>query len=84
MSLFTLIVVVGVVSGTRRIRTLISLDGNLKFYASDSDSDNLVFTRSSAERKRWSRKRSRKKMETFGFFRLRFRRSYDSAYDSNF
>ena len=31
-----------------------------------------------------SRKRSRKKMETFWFFWLRFRRAYDSAYDSDF
>ena len=30
------------------------------------------------------RKRSRKKMETFWFFWPRFRRAYDSAYDSDF
>ena len=35
------------------------------------------------DRKRRSRKRSWKKMETFWFSRLRFRRSYDSAYDSD-
>ena len=29
-------------------------------------------------------KRSQKKMETFWFLRLRFRRAYDSAYDSDF
>ena len=46
--------------------------------ASASDSDNLVFTKSG------SRKRSQKKMETFWSFRLRFRRPYDSAYDSDF
>ena len=39
--------------------------------------DNLVFTR------RWNRKRSRKKMETFWFFWLRFLRAYDSAYYSS-
>ena len=33
---------------------------------------------------RRSRKRSRKKMERFWFFWLRFRRAYDSAYDSDF
>ena len=38
----------------------------------------------SLDRKRRNRKRSRKKMETFWFFRLRFRRAYDSAYDSDF
>ena len=52
--------------------------------ASASDSDNLVFTWSWAERKCRSRKRSRKKMEPFWFFWLRFRRAYDSAYDSDF
>ena len=36
-----------------------------------------------AGRKRLTRKRSRKKMETFWFFRLRFRRAYDTAYNSN-
>ena len=35
-------------------------------------------------RKRQSHRRSRKKMEMFWFFRLRFRRAYDSAYDSDF
>jgi len=30
-----------------------------------------------------NRKQSRKKMETFWFFQLRFRRAYDSAYDSD-
>ena len=30
----------------------------------------------------FTNKRSRKKMETFWFFQLRFRRAYDSAYDS--
>ena len=38
----------------------------------------------SLDRKRRSHKRSLKKMETFWFFRLRFRRAYDSAYDCNF
>ena len=38
----------------------------------------------SLDRKRRSHKRSLKKMETFWFFRLRFRRAYDSAYDSDF
>ena len=38
----------------------------------------------SLDRKRRSRKRGQKKMETFWFFRLRIRRNYDSAYDSNF
>ena len=38
----------------------------------------------SLDRKRRNRKRSRKKMETFWFFRLRFRRAYDSTYDSDF
>jgi len=33
---------------------------------------------------RRNRKRSRKEMETFWFFRLRFRRAYHSAYDSDF
>ena len=47
--------------------------------ASATESDNLVFT----ERKWRSRKRNRKKMETFWFFWLRFRRAYDSAYDSD-
>ena len=37
----------------------------------------------SLDRKRRNHKRSRKKMETFWFFRLRFRRAYDSAYDSD-
>ena len=36
------------------------------------------------DHKRRSHKRNRKKMETFWFFRLRFRRAYDSAYDSVF
>ena len=35
------------------------------------------------DRKRRSHKRNRKKMETFWFFRLRFRRSCHYAYDSN-
>ena len=35
----------------------------------------------SLDRKRRSHTWSRKKMETFWFFRLRFRRAYDSAYD---
>ena len=52
--------------------------------ASASDSDNLVFTRSQAERKRRSRKRNWKKMETFWFFWLRFRCAYDSAHVSDF
>ena len=47
--------------------------------ASATESDNLVFT----ERKWRSRKRNRKKMETFWFFWLRFRRADDSAYDSD-
>ena len=38
----------------------------------------------SLDRKRRSHKRSLKKMETFWFFRLRFRRAYDYAYDSDF
>ena len=37
----------------------------------------------SLDRKRRNRKRSWKKMETFWFFRLQFRRAYDSAYDSD-
>ena len=39
---------------------------------------------SSLDRKRRIHKRNQKKMETFWFFRLRFRRAYDSAYDSDF
>ena len=35
------------------------------------------------DRKRRNHKRNRKKMETFWFFRLRFRRSCHSAYDSD-
>ena len=35
-------------------------------------------------RKRRSRKRNRKKMEPFRFFRHRFRRPYDSPYDTDF
>ena len=35
-------------------------------------------------RKRHSRKRSRKKMETFWFFQRRFRRADDSAYEFDF
>ena len=38
----------------------------------------------SLDRKRRSHKWSLKKMEAFWFFRLRFRRAYDSAYDCNF
>ena len=38
----------------------------------------------SLDRKRRSHKRSLTKIETFWFFRLRFRRAYDSAYDCNF
>ena len=38
----------------------------------------------SLDRKRRSHKRSLKKMEMFWFFRLRFRRAYDSAHDCNF
>jgi len=38
----------------------------------------------SLDRKQRNRKRSGKKMETFWFFRLRFRRANDSAYDSDF
>ena len=45
-----------------------------------SDSDNSVFT----DRTRRSYKQSQKKMETLWFFRLRFRRACDSAYDSDF
>ena len=67
--------------------------------ASASDSDNLVFTRSLAERKRWSRKQSRKKWKrsdssgsdsvalmtplTIPIFDFHHKRSYDSAYDSD-
>ena len=38
----------------------------------------------SRDRKRRSHKRSRNQMETFLFFRLQFRRAYDSACDSYF
>ena len=38
----------------------------------------------SLDRKRRSHKWNRKEVETFWFFRLRFRRVYDSAYDSVF
>ena len=37
----------------------------------------------SLDRKRRSHKRSRKKLEAFWFFRLRFRRAYDFAHDSD-
>ena len=40
--------------------------------------------RFSLDRKRRSYKQSQKKMETLWSFRLRFRRAYDSAYDSDF
>ena len=40
--------------------------------------------RSSLDRKRQNHKRSRKKMETFWFFRLRLRHTYDSEYDWDF
>ena len=40
--------------------------------------------RFSLDRKRRSYQQSQKKMETLWFFRLRFRRAYDSAYDSDF
>ena len=42
------------------------------------------FAFSPLDRKRRSHKRSRKKMETFWFFRLRLCRSNDFAYESNF
>ena len=42
------------------------------------------FAFSPLDRKRRSHKRSRKKMETFWFFRLRLCRSNDFSYESNF
>ena len=49
---------------------------------SASDSDNLVFTGS--QLKEPYKRNRQEEMKTFWFFRLRFRRAYGSAYDSDF